>query len=222
MQQQKSSGVAAPHPHCPAPQDRAQCSLPIPWVEKPGAGQCSWGRKAHQHKGSEIFEVQVLCCLFDHSLERSQQVSKQDLSPLIAQLQLQTSGNPTMGKGNQSKEVNNLPGLSQEPVMGMGGGQPACPTAQPASLLPIQTHKFSWHPGFLLSLLQARHCSRNADSKIKPDELVPIYLILLESQSPGGRVCCLCTLPGLQQPAGASRATKSTSTLSMTWKSPEG
>lgn len=38
---------------------------------------------------------------------------------------------------------------------------------------------------------QPRTFSGNADSKMKLDKLVPIYLIFPESQSPGGEVCCL-------------------------------
>lgn len=62
--QQKSLGVAALHAHCPAPQDRARRSLPIPWVEKFRAGRCSQGRKAHQHEVSETFEeTRFRCCI---------------------------------------------------------------------------------------------------------------------------------------------------------------
>lgn len=50
-----------------------------------------------------------------------------------------------MEKGNQSKEANNLPGLSHEPVMGTGGEQPACPTAsQPPANRDTQVLMTPW------------------------------------------------------------------------------
>lgn len=61
------------------------------------------------------------------------------------------------------------------------------------------THHLPMHitssvpPCCLLCSWQPRTSSGHADSKMKLDKLVPIYLILPESQSPGGEVCRLHT-----------------------------
>ena len=97
--------------------------------------------------------------------------------------------------------------------MGTGGGTASLPhstTSQPLANTDAQVLMTPWLPAQLTS---GQALQENTDSKIKLDELVPIYLILPES--PGGRVCCFCTLPGLQQPPVQSsserRAARSTS-----------
>lgn len=131
----------------------------------------TWHRAASppQDKGQARNQLQVLCCLCDHSPGSSTQ------GPIFTPHTASEWGNAHCGEGNQSTKADE-PG----PVVGTGGTAHSPPANVTRYVTPC-----------LLCSWQPRTFSGDADPKMKLDKLVPIYLILPESQNPGGEVCCL-------------------------------